>query len=287
MSGIIRGLSLSGPWHVPMLTPRAEGGKRVENRSWVLPKNLQGGYVALHTAKSFDDDAIEFIERLIPGVTLPGKRQHLEHHAGLIVGVGRIVGCAQKPNALPTGWEDQERWFFGEYGFLLADVVKFGLDQRVPHKGAQGFWEIAPGALEQVRAAWLASRMPSTPSVPVPAVQLVQALEAHPEADPDLVLQHEHDQAALEAAGGVTRTLNNPKGLRERAELEAQLLRFAGSHGWPRVQCVPGVAVLPGEDGWRKFVATNTTERLEQALLAARAISPDWWRLGLVGVARS
>lgn len=63
---IIRGLSLTGPWDIPMTIPRAQGGKAAENRSRPIPKHLIGEYLALHTAQSFDPMAFITIKNNLP-----------------------------------------------------------------------------------------------------------------------------------------------------------------------------------------------------------------------------
>jgi len=43
-------------------------------------------------------------------------------------------------------------WFFGPLGWEFEDLVR--IDPPVPHKGAQGLWEVEEGALQVLRARW-------------------------------------------------------------------------------------------------------------------------------------
>lgn len=55
---------------------------------------------------------------------------------GGILGVARIVDVVSSADELP---EDQRPWFFGKYGFVLADVRSCPL---IPCRGMPGFFEV-------------------------------------------------------------------------------------------------------------------------------------------------
>jgi hypothetical protein len=156
---MIRGLSLTGPWHEAMLHPRGDGGKAVENRNRPIWDRLIGHCLALHTARSFDPTAVYFIEERLPDLDMiRSKTLHLEQEAGFIVGVAQVSACVpfKKDDpiygTLPAGWEDQERWAFGPYVYLLDDIIR--LPKPVPHKGALSFWEIQTDAKLEVLRQW-------------------------------------------------------------------------------------------------------------------------------------
>lgn len=146
---IIKGLSLTRPWPFAIL----HLGKRVENRSWKPPKWILGNYVALHAAQSWSNDDLDFIQQIghLRGVEVPSKSWHSH---SVIVGVAKVDSFVEEgdlfdPAALP---EDQEKWFFGPYGWLLTNVVEF--ENPVPCTGALGLWEVKPEILKKVRSEY-------------------------------------------------------------------------------------------------------------------------------------
>lgn len=106
--------------------------KEVENRSW--PTRHRGWFL-IHAGKDTSEDR-STIRRL----NLP---------LGGIVGFARITDCV-------TG-RDGDPWFFGPYGFVLADATPLDL---VLEKGALGFFKCSHAAniavAAQIRALGLA-----------------------------------------------------------------------------------------------------------------------------------
>lgn len=96
-------------------------GKSVENRSW--PTGFRGQFL-IHASKKFDGDRA-------PGIIYP---------MGGIVGIATLTDCVTDMN---------DPWFFGPYGFVLADKIELPL---IPCKGALSFFkpDIKPG----IAAAW-------------------------------------------------------------------------------------------------------------------------------------
>lgn len=136
---LIRGLSLTRPWPYAILRL----GKRIENRSWWPPLYIIGNYIALHAAKSWDDDDAAWIESAT-GQKLPPKP---DHQHSVIVGVAKISGYVTHGSGeIPPG---QHQWFFGPYGWLLDDVVEF--KQPIHCAGALSLWQIPEPVLVQVR----------------------------------------------------------------------------------------------------------------------------------------
>ena len=132
----VRGLSLTRPW--PWAFVNGPVPKRIENRSWPPPRSIMGSHwIALHAAKSWDEDDREFIED-ITGIAVP-PRDHHPH--SVIFAVCRVPVYVHSNQ---TAFTDnvlegrQRRWFFGPYGWVIRDFV--ALVQLVACKGAQGLW---------------------------------------------------------------------------------------------------------------------------------------------------
>jgi len=117
-AGLIKALSIKQPYphHV------FHDGKDVENRDW--PTKGRGWFI-VHAGVSkseLDDDQME----------LP---------RGGVVGMARIVDCVT---------EMDSRWFFGRYGFVLADAFPLPL---IPCRGKLGFFALEPDTCHSVAAA--------------------------------------------------------------------------------------------------------------------------------------
>lgn len=69
MNEVTHALSLSRPWCFAI----TDCGKRIENRDWPIPKRWMGKRIALHVAKSWDEDGREFIQSL--GFKVPTKAE--------------------------------------------------------------------------------------------------------------------------------------------------------------------------------------------------------------------
>jgi hypothetical protein len=123
-------------------------GKDIENRDW--PTTFRGT-VYLHASKWFSKPAV--IEDAHSAVECFNKTLHIcsgeeitwdEMRAagGCVVGKVDIVDCVTA-SASP--------WFFGRYGFVLANPVAFA--QPIPCKGALGFFTVPDEVLAQLRQA--------------------------------------------------------------------------------------------------------------------------------------
>lgn len=98
-------------------------GKDVENRTW----GTRGrGWVLVHAGKRSEDPEYTR-ERNIP--------------LGGFVGAMRITDCVQ---------EMDSEWFYGPYGFVIAEAFAFDL---VPSNGALGFFKPDPAILPDIAAA--------------------------------------------------------------------------------------------------------------------------------------
>jgi len=127
-------LSIRQPWAWAIL----HAGKDVENRSW---RTSRRGMIALHASKGMTlaeyRDCFDTVRDITTGrrdaAGVPVGRPDFpaidDLQRGGIVGVARIVDCVMT-SASP--------WFFGEFGFLLAEV------RAVPFievRGEQGFFK--------------------------------------------------------------------------------------------------------------------------------------------------
>lgn len=135
-----KALSVRAPWWWLIL----HGGKDIENRDW--PTNYRGT-VLIHASKWWR--TIEVLEDMSWGYPLAqrhcGRRftaeDDIRPFGGCIVGMVDIVGCVSASDS---------PWFFGDYGFHLADPVAFR--EPIPCKGALGFFTVPPDVMERVRA---------------------------------------------------------------------------------------------------------------------------------------
>lgn len=154
----MRVLSFSNPWLWAILHKDPAIQKLVENRSWAPPIALIGQRIALHAAKSWDEDAMRYWLEI--GINDFPMRKDL-YPAGKVVGVATIervrtfVDCGERDAADPTGRrylrppvypvdlpESQRKWFFGFYGWILTDVI--ALPEHIPMKGGQGLRNLPP-----------------------------------------------------------------------------------------------------------------------------------------------
>jgi hypothetical protein len=174
----VKGLTLLEPWgyaHVHL-------GKRIENRTWRIPKERY----ALHSGKGVDKQGTEYIESLgyridwskvTPGAViavcdivrlveidqkmiLTNVQQELLFEAAELCGTPELKEMATveigQPLALTEISPDQRKWAFGPWAHVY-DVETFRvLPKPVPCKGALGLWDLPGpvwmGVLEQLRA---------------------------------------------------------------------------------------------------------------------------------------
>jgi ASCH domain len=133
----MKGLSVRAPWWWFIL----HGGKNIENRDW--PTNFRGT-VYLHASKWFGVEEIceDFAEAYSiyknAGWVNPNhpfvSTNVLKEGRGCIVGKIDIVDCVSSSSS---------PWFFGKYGFVLANPVVF--PKPIPFRGALRFFEVPEG----------------------------------------------------------------------------------------------------------------------------------------------
>lgn len=123
-------LSVRNPWPWGILY----AGKRVENRTWALPRELIGRRVLLHASKGCTryeyEDGADFIEE-VSGMRPPPLDQLPR---GAIVGAFNLVGCVT-PDQDGGDWHAR-----GQYGFQLDRVV--AIAEPIPCSGLLGFWRV-------------------------------------------------------------------------------------------------------------------------------------------------
>lgn len=142
-------LTLTQPWAALV----ASGRKLVENRDWAPPPSQLhlGERFALHAAKSFDLAAADLIRSVIGAPAYDALPAPLLNAAGAVVAVATLVDVV-KHKGDPRLALDQYVWFFGPFGWLLADVVAIA---PVPCRGLQKLWQL-PSAVERALLAQLA-----------------------------------------------------------------------------------------------------------------------------------
>ncbi len=105
----MKALSIRQPWCHHIL----HDGKDIENRSW--PTKYRGQFL-IHASKTFDGS----------------KADSKGFSMGGIVGIAEIISCVSESNS---------KWFMGDYGFVLANVIELPF---IPCKGALGFFYSKP-----------------------------------------------------------------------------------------------------------------------------------------------
>lgn len=162
----MKALTIKQPWCAAI----AYGAKRVENRSWPVPRAMVGETIALHAGKSLDASA-----RGPAGEGMPVEDWPLEF--GAVIAVATLADChswhdcshicpepedwdgvylpctetgaACNNTCSPWGQPDQYHWQLENVRPLAAPV---------PCKGALGLWNLPEDIESAVRAQLAASR---------------------------------------------------------------------------------------------------------------------------------
>jgi hypothetical protein len=133
----MKALSIRSPWWWFIL----HAGKDIENRDWATKFR---GTVYLHAGKWWRPDEVRddgetaaAITRIFPNEKYKGAEitwAAMKASGGCIVGKVDIIDCVSVSSS---------PWFFGRYGFVLANPV--ALDKPIPFKGALGFFDVPDG----------------------------------------------------------------------------------------------------------------------------------------------
>jgi len=141
-------LSIRQPWAHAI----AMGWKDIENRKW---NTTQHGLICIHasayTKKNFEDDREDYLEVVHDHVKASPHSElsnidESELSFGAIIGVARLVQVTRSHDS---------PWFFGPYGFVLAEQQIIQTPIKV--KGALGFFD------------WRQRLIVSDPVTPLPA----------------------------------------------------------------------------------------------------------------------
>lgn len=118
----MKALSIRQPWAWLIV----HGFKPVENRDW--PTRYRGPFL-VHASKGMTREDYEDARDLaqVQGITIPAPH---ELERGGIVGVATLSGCVT---------HSPSRWFFGKFGFELADAKPLPF---LPLKGRLGFFDV-------------------------------------------------------------------------------------------------------------------------------------------------
>jgi hypothetical protein len=168
----VHALTVKQPWAAAIVGY----GKRVENRSWRPPEHLRGQRIAIHVAQTRDDwEACWDAGTTNPGDQAPHllpllrwavdrRRDHVRSRvpaAGCVVGTARLAGWVFKGEDGRVDWAGidadparellESPWFFGPFGWVLADVQTLRTPLG-PVRGALGCWSLPPEISEQLQA---------------------------------------------------------------------------------------------------------------------------------------
>jgi hypothetical protein len=111
----MKALSIRQPWASCIL----DHGKDIENRSW---RTLYRGRLLVHASQKLDAEGALFILRhfgLSPALSFGG-----------IIGAVDVVDCIE---------ESPSKWFFGPFGFVLANPVRYRL---YPCRGSLSLFDL-------------------------------------------------------------------------------------------------------------------------------------------------
>ena len=128
----MKSLTIKQPW----CNAIAYGTKRVENRSWPVPRGMVGETIALHAGKTPD----------VAARPPEGEAWPMDHPMplGTVIATARIADCHPvykicNPSGIPssvcTPWS-----IWGQAHWVLEDVRP--LATPVPCKGALGLWTL-------------------------------------------------------------------------------------------------------------------------------------------------
>lgn len=123
----MRALTLKQPW----LYTITDLDKWVENRSWKIPSDRLGDWIALHAGKTIDKREWDMAE------AIHGSPITRDVPIGAIVGAATFTNIVTRPEQL-TGFK--RKWFFGPYGWVIER--KFVLDYPIPCRGALSLWSV-------------------------------------------------------------------------------------------------------------------------------------------------
>lgn len=120
MKALMKALSVRQPWAWAIFY----AGKDIENRGW--PTRHRGGLI-IHAAKTYDSSGHDLLVQRF-GLTIP-TMDKLKF--GGLIGTVNLIDCVT---------ESVSPWFFGPYGFVMAERTPITF---VPCRGALGFFDVS------------------------------------------------------------------------------------------------------------------------------------------------
>lgn len=161
----LRGLTLWRPWpwsmHGAVLREDGKlrlkpGVKPIENRGWHPPEYMVGAWVATHSGKHFDRDAVDWLRRREWDYGGP-------YPDSCITGVGILErefgrcdrGCDRCRCRLSTEPGTESRFYMGAAAWVISHQVP--LIEPVPCKEAMGLWRLPEDAERAVRSEYARS----------------------------------------------------------------------------------------------------------------------------------
>ena len=111
--------------------------KLLENRDW---QNSYRGELFIHASKTFEEDALRYWNRRLPGLEDIVPTSKKDYPFGAIVGRSQLTDVVSYSNS---------PWFCGQYGFVLADAE---LIEPIFYPGALGIFEIPRSVLKNRKA---------------------------------------------------------------------------------------------------------------------------------------
>lgn len=125
-------ISIRQPWAHAIVM----GWKDIENRKW---STRHRGLVCIHASaynrRNFDEDYGDYLE-VVQGFVKASPHNDLASISESDLSFGAIIGVAR---VVEVSTSHDSPWFFGRYGFVLADQQR--LENPIPLKGALGFFE--------------------------------------------------------------------------------------------------------------------------------------------------
>jgi hypothetical protein len=135
-------LSLWRPWPWAFF----HAGKRVENRSWPLPRWAMGKDIAMHAAQRFDNEALQQMRAGEFGDA--ARAVPVTGHPTGIVGVFRFD--EESWQYIEKLYSEPDPWSFGPHVWPVNNIIE--LARPIPCRGYQKLWRVPEDVRDAVRA---------------------------------------------------------------------------------------------------------------------------------------
>ncbi len=138
-------ISIRQPWAHLII----HAGKDIENRTW---STKYRGPLLIHAAKTYDYYGEAYLRETPIFADLFSMKTRTMYY-GHIIGTVDLIDCVTASDS---------RWFFGPYGFVLANPVAF--DTPIPYRGRLGLFGVERREHDAITDGSL--KTPSTPKIP-------------------------------------------------------------------------------------------------------------------------